>query len=615
MKPVRHLEDLGVLGLPGDVSPWDLRFDPSDIKHLERLGGDRVRFTLWAEPDLVEAWVVIRHGDGTVVAHQMAAWSQSGRFSFWAVELEIAARCDFSFALRSVDGAPVYFVPSGVTASVERFDRWRLDPAAIAHIDTPAWAQGGVIYQIFPDRFANGDTRLDPPDLDPWGSEPKPRRFQGGDLIGVADRIDYLADLGVDAVYLNPVFASPSNHRYDTVDYHQVDPALGGNQALTRLVEAAHGRDIRVILDASFNHVHPRFFAFDDLIRRGRRSAYRDWFVVHDWPVRLKYRPAARGSSWMKQSIPVWAKELGMPIEEVEGDGRMVEPTYEAWYSVPTMPRVNLAHPEARNYMLEVAARWVRDFDVDGWRMDVARYVDPDFWNDFRRVVKAVKPDVYLLAEIMGDTGDWLQGDRFDATMNYTFRSIALRYLARDTLDGAGMLDEASRLLAQYPWAVTLVNQNLIGSHDTPRFLTEAGGELWRLRLATVLQFTFPGAPGLYYGDEVGLSGANDPGCRGAFPWEVDPEQHPVHRTIRQLSALRRSRVSLRTGHLVPVEGRGGLVVFERVEGRQRTLVAINRGSRAASFHAPRVVEPRWGGVTVDSSRVTVPARGTALLW
>jgi cyclomaltodextrinase / maltogenic alpha-amylase / neopullulanase len=615
MKSVRHLEDLGVLGLPGDVSPWDLRFDPSDIKHLERLDGDRVRFTLWAETDLVEAWLVVRHGDATVTAHQMAAWSQSGRFSFWAVELDIAARCDFSFALRSVDGAPVYFVPSGVTASVERFDRWPLDPSAIRHIDTPVWAQGGVIYQIFPDRFANGDTRLDPPDLDPWGSRPEPRRFQGGDLIGVADRIGYLADLGIDAIYLNPIFASPSNHRYDTVDYHQVDPALGGNEALARLVDTAHAHDIRVILDASFNHVHPRFFAFDDLMRRGKRSPYRDWFVVHDWPVRLKYRPSGVGSSWMKKSIPVWAKELGMPIEEVEGDGRMVEPTYEAWYSVPTMPRVNLAHPEARNYMLEVAARWVRDFDVDGWRMDVARYVDPDFWNDFRRVVKAVKPDAYLLAEIMGDTGDWLQGDRFDATMNYTFRSIALRYLARGTLDGAGMLDEAGRLLAQYPWAVTLANQNLVGSHDTPRFLTEAGEELWRLRLATVLQLTFPGAPGIYYGDEVGLDGHNDPGSRGAFPWDVDHAAHPVHRTVRELTALRRHRPSLVTGHFRPLVGKAGLIAFERVEGRQRTLVAINRGGRAATFDAPRKVRVRWGSADVAERAVTVPARQAAVLW
>jgi cyclomaltodextrinase / maltogenic alpha-amylase / neopullulanase len=279
------------------------------------------------------------------------------------------------------------------------------------------------------------------------------------------------------------------------------------------------------------------------------------------------------------------------------------------------MPRVNLAHPEARNYMLEVAARWVRDFDVDGWRMDVARYVDPDFWNDFRRVVKAVKPDAYLLAEIMGDTGDWLQGDRFDATMNYTFRSIALRYLARDTLDGAGMLDEASRLVAQYPWAVTLANQNLIGSHDTPRFLTEAGGEGWRLRLATILQLTFPGAPGIYYGDEVGIDGHNDPGCRRAFPWDVDHGRHPVHRTVRELTTLRRSRASLRTGHLVPIEGRGGLVVFERVEGRQRTVVAINRGVRAATFQVRRAVKPRWGGATVEGDRVTIPARDAALLW
>jgi glycosidase len=280
------------------------------------------------------------------------------------------------------------------------------------------------------------------------------------------------------------------------------------------------------------------------------------------------------------------------------------------------MPRVVLAHPEARAYMLEVAAHWVREYGIDGWRMDVARYVDHDFWNDLRAVVKAVDPDAYLLAEIVGDTGAWLQGDRFDATMNYGFRSVALRFFARDEIDGAGLLDAAARLLALYPESVNLVNQNLLGSHDTPRFLTEAGGQLWRLRLATVFQLAFPGAPGLYYGDEVGLAGGDDPGSRGAFPWAPEPTAHPLHRTVRELVALRRRRRSLRLGTFEPIAGSGGVVAFRRRLGRESTTVVINRGRRPASVEVGGArLRVRWGEADVDASVVTVGARAAAVLW
>ncbi|HZD03543.1 MAG TPA: glycoside hydrolase family 13 protein, partial [Longimicrobiales bacterium] len=402
---------------------------------------------------------------------------------------------------------------------MERLDRWRLDPGS-EPVRVPAWSQGALIYQIFPERFHNGDPSNDPEGVDEWGSPPDSRRLQGGDLVGVLQKLDYLEGLGVDCLYLNPVFASPSNHRYDAVDYHHVDPILGGNRALAELVDEAHRRGMRVVLDASFNHVHPGFFAFRDLLEKGRASRYSAWFVVRDWPPRIRYRPSAGGED-VRQRVARWAAETGLEVETVPGEGRAVETTYESWYHVPTMPRVDLADPGAREYMLGVATHWIEHYDIDGWRMDVARYVDPDFWNDFRRAVKAVRPDAYLLAEIMGDAGQWLQGDRFDATMNYTFRDLALAFFARDEIDGEGLLDGLGRLVAQYPWAVTLANHNLLGSHDTPRFLTEAGEEVDRLRLATVFQLTFPGAPGIYYGDEVGVTGGPDPENRRAFPWEV----------------------------------------------------------------------------------------------
>lgn len=563
---------------------------------------------MWAEPPLTDGLVVVRSGS-EVTGYPMEPVARTVRFTFWeAVAGPFPPETEYSFAFRAPSGKGVYLVPSGVSNAVERIDRWPLDlPEPMT---VPEWVQGAVIYQVFPERYASGDDSLTPVDADPWGAPPHHRSFQGGDLPGITGRIPHLVDLGVDALYLNPVFTSPSNHRYDAVDYYEVDPALGGNGALRRLVEAAHRQGLRVILDASFNHVHPRFFAFQDLIRRGRRSRYRDWFVVTEWPLQVRVRPGAVPGARVHEWAEAWRTEVDIPVVEVDGEWPPVEATYEAWYGVPTMPRVDLSHPDARAYMLEVAAHWVREYGIDGWRMDVARYVDPDFWDDFRAAVKAENPDAYLLCEVMGDAGPWLQGERFDATMNYTFRDIALRFFAADEIAGEELLDDAARLWAQYPWPVTLANQNLISSHDTPRFLTEAEGAVWRLRLATVFQMTFPGAPGIYYGDEVGMEGGDDPANRGAYPWHVDHAAHEVHRTIAELARLRRRRPELVTGDWRPREGSGHLVSFERRLGRRRTTIVINRSSRprrhALDYARPRVL---WGrGEVVDRS-ITVPGR------
>lgn len=545
----------------------------------------------------------------------MECWGRTERFSFWEVILPAGRRrFSYTFALRDAEGRAVYLVPAGVSNAVERLDRWSLDLDATDLLEVPDWARGAVIYQIFPDRFRSGDPAVTPPGADLWGSDPHWLRFQGGDLVGIAEQADYLADLGVDLVYLNPVFASPSTHRYDAVDFYAVDPALGGNAALDRLVAAAHERGMRLILDASFNHCHPRFFAFADLLARGRSSPYAGWFVVNDWPPRVKVRPhlltpelEVRWGTYLRRVMKGLEEEAGVPVEVVDDPGMLVEPTYEAWYGVPTMPRVNLAQPEARRYFLDVAAYWLREHGLDGWRMDVARYVDPDFWAGFRRVCREARPDCYLLAEIMGDASPWLQGDRFDATMNYTFRDLCVGYFATRALGTAAFVDGFTRMLAGYAPGVTEANQNLLSSHDTERFLHVAGGERGRMVPAVLFQLTAPGAPGLYYGDEVGMSGGEEPASRGAFPWHRPEDwDHGLLGMVRALTGVRRAHPALRRGAWrLRWQGQEAFA-FGRVLDGEEILTLVNRGPGLERVEVPvAAATPRvlWGGGRARGTR------------
>ena len=281
----------------------------------------------------------------------------------------------------------------------------------------------------------------------------------------MTQKLDYLSDLGVEILYLTPIFASPSTHKYDTSDYYHVDPGFGGNDALRELVDGVHRRGMHIILDASFNHCHPRFFAFQDLVRNGPESPYRDWFTVHEWPVRVntgRTWPSRRAQRRRQSRVPAVPGNVlevcGVELDTISDEGPLVEATYIAWYGVLDMPKINLSNPETRAYFLDVTRYWLREFGIDGWRMDVARHIVPDFWDDFRRAAKEVNPDCYLLAEIWGNTSAWLQGTQFDATMNYFFRDLVVDYFASERLDTAAFLDGVTNILALYaPQVIALL--------------------------------------------------------------------------------------------------------------------------------------------------------------
>lgn len=432
-------------------------------------------------------------------------------------------------------------------------------------IQTPDWVKHAVFYQIFPDRFARSPRTEHPPGIQfkPWGTPPREQGFQGGDLRGVTDKLDYLQDLGVDALYLNPIFASASNHRYHTYDYMQVDPLLGGDAAFRELLDAAHQRDMRVIIDGVFNHASRGFWPFHHILETGSDSPYLDWFHVKGWPLRPYNHDAEHPHN------------------------------YAAWWDLPALPKFNTANPGVRAYLMQVARHWI-EFGADGWRLDVPEEIDdPDFWRTFRRVVKSVNPDAYLTGEIWGDARAWLAGDRFDGVMNYIFSRAAFGFFGRDTLpedyrpggfvlrplSGPAFAATIEEMLGSYPWAANLTQLNLLDSHDTARALWIVNGDESAVRLCVLFQMTMPGAPCIYYGDEIGMTGGDDPDCRGAFPWQEEGSWNQALRAFyQQAIRLRRRYEALRTGRFRALHATKDVIVFERDLGGDRFIVALHVG-------------------------------------
>lgn len=462
-------------------------------------------------------------------------------------------------------------------------------------IVTPEWVKDAVFYQIFPDRFARSARVHAPGPLEDWDAPPTNRGFKGGDLLGVTEHLDHLVDLGATAIYLNPIFASASNHRYHTYDYYVVDPLLGGNDALRELLDAAHARGMRIMLDGVFNHASRGFWPFNHVMEAGAASPYRDWFT---------FNPAFLDTGRTIEAFPL--RDLPpldhseSPWETRDGSWSFRELGFKAWWDLPALPKLNTDNPEAREYLLGVAEHWIR-FGADGWRLDVPDEIkDDDFWREFRRRVKAANPDAYIVAEIWGVRPEVLRGDMYDALMNYPFGAAAISFAGAGRIDSAvagahatiganvhsddgptfaRRLDE---ILTAYDPDVVAVQLNLLDSHDTPRALSLASGDIASVRIATLIQMTVPGAPCIYYGDEIGLPGVFDPDCRRTFPWDR-PEawDRGLLDYVSAAARLRHENPVLRRGGFRIVAAEGAAVAYLRSSGDAAVLVALNNGEDA----------------------------------
>ena len=439
-------------------------------------------------------------------------------------------------------------------------------------VSTPDWVRNAIFYQIFPDRFAMSARVAKPRNLEAWDATPTHHGFKGGDLLGVVEHLDYLTDLGINAIYFNPVFQSAANHRYHTYDYYNIDPILGGNPAFRTLLDESHKRGIRVVLDGVFNHASRGFFQFHHLLENGPYSPYVDWFRVRAWPLN--------------------AYESALP------------PNYDAWWNMPALPKFNTENPDVREFLFSVGEYWIK-FGVDGWRLDVPNEIDDDsFWEEFRTRVKEANPEAYIVGEIWGDASRWLQGDQYDAVMNYLFTKLCMEFfiggenangdLVRDstlwplrTVGPRAFANDIEGLLRLYPRDVTQVQLNLLDSHDTARFLTIAKNDETALRLSTLMQMVYPGAPCVYYGDEIGMTGGREPLSRAGFIWDGTKWNTDLRNFFKKTIALRHAHPALRTGEFLTLYAQDTIYALGRQQDDDRVLVAFNvsRGVAEASIN------------------------------
>lgn len=504
--------------------------------------------------------------------------------------------CWYAFRFTRADGSTVCYGRSSWCGQ-DALARWQL--TVYEDTPTPAWFGQGVTYQIFPDRFR----RTSVPDVggmvgrrwvhDNWSDQPvflsdeqgqiTNRDFFGGSLAGITEKLDYLKSLSVSTIYLNPIFEADSNHRYNTADYHAIDPMLGSEEDFRTLCREAHARDIRIILDGVFNHTgsNSRYFNAEGFYpepgaAQSTESPYFSWYSFHPWPT-----------------------------------------DYDAWWGVHTLPAVNEEQPDYRRFIISdkdsVVRHWLRD-GADGWRLDVADELPDDFIAAIRDAIQAEKPNGYLLGEVWEDGSNkiaysrrrrYLLGRETHGLMNYPFRTALLAWLGGG--DAAAFRDDMETIRENYPPAAFYGAMNFLGTHDTPRILTMLGVEQtpedkgqraayrlspaelargqMKLRLAAMLLYSFPGSPTLYYGDEAGMQGFEDPLNRGTYPW--GGEDGSLLAFFRRLGQLRAERVSMQCGIIRYLHAQGGGLVVERLHGTERTVTALNAGDTPLELTLP----------------------------
>lgn len=484
---------------------------------------------------------------------EMAIEASDEYFDYYEITLEHPyKRINYFFELIAQEERILYYGDCFMKECVD--DRSEYYQLPFNHradlVSPPDWAKDAIIYNIFPDSFATGRESI--------VSAPAEKKFDGetvrgklgGTIKGITENAVYLKELGFNAVYINPVFAAGEYHKYDLIDYFHIDPCFGTNEEFKEMVETYHENGLKVIIDGVFNHCGWRFFAFNDVVEKGEASPYKDWFYGLSYPV-------------------------------IRPDDGKAYPDYECFGYERMMPKLNGQNPEVIDYFCRVCQYWLKEYEIDGWRLDVASEVNDDFWNSFYRAAKEVNPDAILIGEVWETARHWLDGKKFDSAMNYDFRKHCRRFFAEGSIDAFEFDGRVTNMRMRYRKQTVYAQLNLLDSHDVSRFLSLCGGDQKRYKLAVLFQMTFPGIPSVFYGDERGVSGILEEEYRKPMPW--GKEKDDLFLFFKEAIRLRRTCEALRKGGYRTVYANKGdsLYIYARELADDKIVIAINGNAHA----------------------------------
>jgi len=414
---------------------------------------------------------------------------------------------------------------------------------------TPHWVKDIIWYQIFPDRFS----ALDSTSRLPWGKLPvKNNELYGGNIKGIIDKLPYLMDLGFTGIYFTPIFKSPSAHKYDTTNYFEIDPQFGTLEDFKLLVKKAHESNIKIMLDGVFNHVGYQHEFFQDVIKYNEKSIYKDCFYIDRFPV-----------------IDPSKKTLN----------------YKTFAFAKTMPKWRTEAPLAQKHLLDVIKFWIKECDIDGWRLDVSNEISHDFLRKIKIAARETKKDVFILGENMDDSTPWLQGDQLDATMNYDFSYPTWSYF-EGKISLNTFKDTITTYLTKTPKHTLSHMFNLVGSHDTIRIKTRLNEDIRRSKLIHLWMFASAGNPNIYYGDEIGMSGQQDPDNRRCMLWNENDQDLSFKNFIKKLIILRKTHPSFKTPdyHFIDLD----FLAFTKTSENETILFLLNEKNKQ-SFTLPKI--------------------------
>lgn len=446
--------------------------------------------------------------------------------------------------------------------------------------DVPEWFKNAIVYNIFPDSFATGKEILTVQEkhiqLDNGISS---KSLLGGTIRGIIENMGYIKELGFNCIYLNPIFTAGEYHKYDLLDYYHIDPCLGSDEDFKELVEAVHNNGMHIIIDGVFNHCSWYFFAFEDVVKNGEKSKYKDWFYNLSYPV---IRPEDSGV-----------------------------PGYACFAYEKKMPKLNTLNKEVQEYFAGVCRYWIREYKVDGWRLDVANEISRDFWRAFRKAAKEENPQAVLIGEVWENAESWLKGDAFDSTMNYDFRKYCREYFAFGKMDASSFAGAVSTMMFRYPANISRGQLNLLDTHDVPRFLSLCRGDIRRWKLAFIFLMLFPGVPSLFYGDEKKIEGITEREYRSAMPWQSSDRD--FEEFVKRVLSIRKEYICTVSGYEVLQADKGsGLYSFIRGGDKGRILVCLNakEGEEMAKVPGRKTVLSEQGVIGREECYVRISAYG-----